>query len=76
MPEVRRRVHAQKRGGQAAQVLPDVYAAKRCGQEASRLHWEDVAFERRRRHAEVLRGYYDDWQARIAAGEQVAKKAH
>jgi hypothetical protein len=22
------------------------------------------------RHAEVLRGYHDDWRARIAAGEQ------
>jgi hypothetical protein len=38
--------------------------------EAARINWGEVAFERSRRHAEVLRGYYDDWQVRIAAGEQ------
>jgi hypothetical protein len=38
--------------------------------EAARIHWAQVDFELRRRHQEVLRGYYDAWQARIAKGEQ------
>jgi hypothetical protein len=56
--------------GQAAQVLPDVYAAKRCGQGGSRAPRDRIEFEERRRHAEILRGYREAWRARIAAGEQ------
>ncbi len=37
---------------------------------AAREHWDGIAFERHRRHAEVLRGYHDAWKAQIAAGEQ------
>jgi hypothetical protein len=37
---------------------------------ASQEHWDRVAFEKRRRHGEVLRGYHEAWKARIASGEQ------
>jgi len=37
---------------------------------AAREHWGHIEFERRRRHAEILRGYHDAWRARISAGEQ------
>jgi hypothetical protein len=37
---------------------------------AAQEHWDQVAFESHRRHAEILRGYHEDWKARIASGEQ------
>jgi len=38
--------------------------------EEARAHWNRLDFERRRRHAEVLRGYHNAWKARMAAGGQ------
>jgi hypothetical protein len=56
--------------GRPRKFCPNCTPRSAADKEAARIHWGEVAFERRRQHAVVLRGYYDDWQARIAAGEQ------